>query len=1372
MADLLEIYSSYAPPPVLRRLAAEPSGKHAPIAERMPASMLFADISGFTKLAERLARKGPAGAEELSQILNRYFEQLLELVASHGGEVVDFAGDGLLALWPVAEGDQDLATASRRAAQCGLAVQGRLHAYETGEDAELSLRIGVGAGELFAASVGGERDRWMFFLAGTPLAETGDAQRQARPGEVVVTSSVWAHLPAGTFRGRALAERGVRLLEVLDPVALRSRSPSVPGEDALPALRGYIPSTILSRLEAGQIGWLAELRRLTVVFIRVIGVDYAAPTEEVSDQVSSIMQSLQTSVYRFDGSISQFRADDKGIVLLASFGLPPRTHEDDASRAVLAALEAHGGMRALGFKSAVGVATGQVFCGDIGGPARRDFTMIGDVVNLAARLQEVQADGVLTDAATSDAGRGLATFQRLPPFELKGKAEPVVVYRPLPEPAEAARPSPIVGREEEVALLHAQLEALEAGNGGLVLVEGEAGIGKSRLVAELLHGATGRDVSILSGSGEAIERSTPYHPWRSILTKVLDLGEIGDPEAERAQVLAQLEPDPEVLELAPLLNAVLPLDLPPTETTAKMTDLADHTHDLVARILQRAADERGLLIVLEDAHWLDSASWALTRLVAMQVRPLLLVLVRRPMQEVRESRQLRELPETVRIQLGGLSEVQTKALLENRLGIPTASEGLASLVHSRSEGNPFFAEELTYAMRDQGLILVTDGECSIAPGISDIAQLTPDTVQSVITSRLGRLTPPQQMTVKVASVIGRVFPLETLRDVYPIEADRTELPSLLDELHRLDIAITEAPEPGETFAFRHAITQEVAYGQLPASQRRKLHRSVAEWYESRDGEGLAAYYPVLAHHWTQAEVPSKAKDYLVKAGEQALRSFANEEAVKLLSEALTLDDRAEDGGDRLRRAGWEVLLGRAYVNWSHYAAGLSHLRRGLRLVDRAVPGSSLGQLTGVLAQVMRQFVHRLRGAPAEEREPEARARLLAASEAYERVVEVAYFAAEELLAMYAAFRGLNLAEAAGGDSPELARAYANVGALMGFIPLRRFRGVADAYVRRAQEVLDRVESLPAQMWVSLAVGSHYVGQGEWSKAQTRLERVVEVSEQLGDTRHRGDGASQLMALHAIRGNLEEGSRLASQLYESGRRRNYVNHQAWGLQGMVIHLLQVGRFDEALQRLEELEGLLADLDPPEEVLESEAHGLRAVAHFRRAEYVEALDRAEALAAVADKSALPPTNFSALTGYAGAAEVLLGLLELRHRLPAELQERHTQIRKMAGAACKRLGRYSGVFRIGRGRTALYRSLYEWHSGKSAKALLGWRGALASAERLDMPYDQALALYELGRHLEPGDPSRQEHLERAARIFEEVGAEYDLAHAQLELARPRTG
>ena len=1371
MPDLLEIYSSYVPPLILRRLADEPTGGPAPYGERVLASMLFADISGFTRLAEGLVQKGPEGAEELSQVLNQYFDQLVELVASHGGEVVSFAGDALLALWPVSERDQDLATASRRAAQCGLAVQSRLHGYETRTGDRLSLRIGIGAGDPFAATVGGDRDRWAFFMAGPSLAEMGDAQRQARPGEVVVAPAVWANLPAGTFRGRALPEGGVRLDEVLDPLALRSSTLAVPGAKALGTLRGYIPSAIWSRLEAGQSGWLAELRRLTMVFIRVIGIDYGAPTEEVLDQVHRVMHSLQATVYRFEGSITRFSADDKGTILLAAFGLPPQTHEDDALRAVKAALEAQGKIRELGLECAVGVATGQAFCGDIGGPTRREFTMIGDVVNLAARLQEVQSDGVLTDEATSEAGRGRAAFQRLPAFDLKGKAEPVVVYRPLPEPVETVRVPPLVGREDEVALLSGQLEALEAGQGGVVILEGEAGIGKSRLAWELLQSARGRDVSVFTGAGEAIERSTPYHPWRSILTQVFDLGEVGEPKARRARVLSRLEPDPVALELAPLLNAVLPLDLPATETTGRMTDLADHTHDLVVRVLQPAAEERAVLIVLEDAHWLDSASWALTRLVAMHVAPLLLVLVRRPMEEPRESRQLRELPGTAMLQLGGLSEAQTKDLVENRLGIPRASEGLASLVHGRSEGNPFFAEELIYAMRDQGLILVTEGECRMAPGKGDIAQLTPDTVQSVIASRLGRLAPAQQMTVKVASVIGRVFPLETLRDVYPIEADRPELPRLLDELHRLDIAIPDTPEPDETYAFRHAITQEVAYSQLPLAQRRRLHRSVAEWYESRDGEGLSAYYPVLAHHWTQAEVPSKAIGYLVKAGEQALGSFANEEAVKLLGEALTLDAQTDEAGDRLRRAGWEVQLGQAYVNWSRYAAGLSHLQRGLGLLDRAVPGSSLGQVTGVLAQVIRQFVLRLRSAPAEERAPEARDRLLAASRAHERVMETAYFAAEELLAAYAAFRGLNLAEAAGGQSPELARAYSNVAAIIGFIPLRRLRRIADGYIRRAEMVLDQVDSLEAESWVSLVVGTHYVGLGEWSKAQEHLERVVEVCDQLGNGRRRGDGASQLMALHSIRGNLGEAARLADDLYESGSRRNYLNHQGWGLQGRAYYLLQMGRFDEALLRLSELERLFVDLNFPDEVLESEMHGLRSLVHFRRAEFQEALHRAQAMAEVAAESPLP-TNISALSGYAGAAEVIVGLVEARHRLPGEIQDRGSEISKMAGEACKRLGRYSRVFPIGKPRASLWKGVNDWVSGRTAKAREAWKTGLAFAEQLDMPYDQGLAHFEIGRHLEPEDGSRREHLERAARIFDQVGAEYDLAHAQLELAQPRSG
>ena len=185
MSDLLKTLGSYIPALIVRRLAADPTPISAPVSTRHLAAMLFADISGFTPLTERYARRGPAGVEELSQLLNTYFGQLSALVHDHGGDVIKFAGDGLLALWSTEDTGLDLETATMHAAQCGLAVQEALHGLEAVEGMHLSLRVGVGCGDVIIVHIGGSYKRWEFLVAGPAVAQVSAAERQALPGQVL-----------------------------------------------------------------------------------------------------------------------------------------------------------------------------------------------------------------------------------------------------------------------------------------------------------------------------------------------------------------------------------------------------------------------------------------------------------------------------------------------------------------------------------------------------------------------------------------------------------------------------------------------------------------------------------------------------------------------------------------------------------------------------------------------------------------------------------------------------------------------------------------------------------------------------------------------------------------------------------------------------------------------------------------------------------------------------------------------------------------------------------------------------------------------------------------------------------------------------------
>jgi class 3 adenylate cyclase len=442
--------SSYVSALAARRLVGRHEPLHEPEDEQLTAAVLFADISGFTALTERLAQTGRGGVEELTELLNGCFGQLVRLVADYGGDVVKFAGDALLALWPADEG---LSEVTAQAARCGLAMQRALHASELGAGRHLSVRIGIGAGKVSAAHMGGELNRWEFVVGGPAISQTCTVEHLARPGDVVLSPEALdqvrdicagEQLPAGA--GQAV---GLRVTAV-QPLAVARPPPSAAARQvAGAALRGYVPGAILARLDAGQSAWLSELRHLSVLFLGLPDLDDIKPG--TLRRANDLVCAVQEALYEYEGSVNKLGVDDKGATMVAAFGLPPVAHEDDSVRAVRAALGIQARLRRLGVRYAIGVATGRAFCGSVGCDLRREYTMIGRVVNLAARLMQTAPDDVVCDGATRQVAEAKLIFEALPPRRLKGVAEPVAVFRPLGERRAEHAAGPWLGGPMSVA---------------------------------------------------------------------------------------------------------------------------------------------------------------------------------------------------------------------------------------------------------------------------------------------------------------------------------------------------------------------------------------------------------------------------------------------------------------------------------------------------------------------------------------------------------------------------------------------------------------------------------------------------------------------------------------------------------------------------------------------------------------------------------------------------------------------------------------------------------------------------------------------------------------------------------------------------------
>lgn len=1328
---------------VLHRLAAgDPPS--APERERGEAAVLFADLSGFTARAEELARRGPDGAEMLAGLLDAAFAPLAETIGAHGGDLIKFIGDAVIAIWP---GDgSGLAAALAQATHCAAAMRQRHPA------GGFALHAGIGAGEISTMLLGGDGRRWYSTLAGPGLRQATDAARQAGDSEVVLAGPAWRTL-AGQFAGTPLADGFVRLGTVhAVPGALSGPQPAA----AVPAarLRPFLPEVLRDIAGPDALAWLAELRPASVLFV---GLD-ALPehTDELLPRVDALLTTTQGLIRHFDGWLKEFTFDDKGCTIVALFGTPPFAHEDDAARALRAAMALHAALSRDGQPCSIGIASGHVLCGLVGSPGRRDYAVVGATMNRAARLMQAAAGGLICDQASMHAARGAVRCLPLAARRLKGIDEAIATFRPVHRQESAGPGTATVGREPERASIAAAIRDTKDGAAvvtRILVIEGEPGIGKSQLL-----GTTPADgFVVLRAAGDPVDNTTPYAALRSLLRPLFGaaLDEPGNEDepkdadttardALRARVSSALA---EAAHLAPLLNAVLPLGWPDSAETAAMDGAvrAANTRRLLLRLIDHECGERPRLLLIDDAQWLDGASWGVLAALAGQARRQLLILAARPaVAAPPEYQALLAHPATRRLALHPLTDDETSRLLARCLDAGSVQPPIVAFVGERSGGHPLFVEYLAQALLDSGLIVLEHGECRLRRADADLAGLPfPDTVQGIARARIDRLHADQQLTLKVASVLGRHFSLAALAAIHPLRPAPAVLGEQLAALNRLGLLAAAA---ATSYGFPQAIIRQAAYDLLLFGQRRELHRAAAAFGACAEEAGADS--PArLAHHYSLAIDPAApdpalvaaAARYCAAAGARALHVGACREAARLLDQALAWENMA--GGatpkvavaDRPRLATLHRQLGDARSGLGELAAAQIHHQQALHLLGNAHTAA----IGGLLAASAVQLTHRLWPRYLLGRRRAQRERLLETVRACERLAEIAFFHNQPLPSLRWSLLGLNAAEAA-GTSPELARISASMAVTGGLVGLHR---LARTYERQAQAVAGAVDELASTAWTQMASSLYRIGIGDWACAQRAADAAIDLYARLGHQRYwEASAYLKLMILAHHEGRAEDCARLAADIEASGARSGNVQAESWGLLGQAESALRQHRADAAHDWLTRAERLLPrGIGRAEEI---RVYALLAATHLERGAADQA---AHCLGAALDGiRAAAATTYYSLEAYATAALAALALERQRH--PASTA--------LANDACAALRTFARTFPIARPRALLIDGARHWrHASTRASGL--WQRALAEAETLRMPYETALIHATLGEHL--ADARGERHRTRARELFAALGAAY---------------
>lgn len=1301
----VDVYARFLPELIIDKIA---MGNHdsSPSLEGFGCAVMFADISGFTPLAESFAAEGAIGAEKLTATLNDYFSDLVGIIQHHGGDVLKFAGDAVLAIWQDGSADSDLAFASWRAAQCGLAIQEALKDYSAGT-VKLSLRVAIGAGQVNIIRIGGVFSRWEFLIAGKPLSQVGAVSDDIEPGLVGLSAEVWKLLNADYTQslpvGEAVDEQIWQLFEIAHLEQRRNRPPLNLLDEHAPMLRGYLPAAVTHRLDANLDAYIGELRRLTIIFVNLPDINYQTPLETAQ----AVMTALQESCYKFEGSINKLSVDDKGVSLLAALGLPPLAHEDDPERGIKAALTISARLKEMNIRSSIGVSTGRVYCGVVGSKVRREYTIMGDNVNLAARLMQNAADGILCDQASKSRAPQII-FAEPRQIKLKGKIEPETVYQPTGISAVTATTSssPLIGRAQEKQLLRDALgDVIAQLKNRVVFLEAEAGYGKSRLTEDFVEYAEAQaDVRVLSAAADAIETVTPYFIVNRLLKNALSLDPVASPETTH-QAIAGLFPEEELMELLPLLNSIIAMGLDETPFTLQIEGeaRAKQTIRLVIELLKRTRLDSALLVVLDDVHWLDSASWGMVLAISKEIPSLMLLLVTRPVADpIREMSQLLNAGDTLVIRMDRMSKEEIISLVAARLGAKTLSEEMAEFILSRTEGHPYYSEEMAYALRENQSIEVIGGICgfkkSSRQGTSEID--VPESIEGIITSRIDRLSPAQSLTIKVASVIGRTFSLELLHKLLPGVTDAGVLLADLEVCGRLHLTPQETSGTDPVYIFKHMITRDVSYSLLLRDQSKRLHEELAKHYEAEGNNPDS----LLAHHWQLADQPEKALHYLTRAVDGALDEFANSDALLLSNRALELASRF--GADSNVRGHFLGCKGQALFDLGRLPEAVEALTAAVATLGAPLPSGNISLAWGVVKEVVKQYRLQTSKTKRTPSTPYEKARLIGAANAYSQVQVIYYYMSDNLRTMFTALRGANLGATSGELLPSLVRMNANVAVIAGLVPIRSLSLYYLELSKRQSETLNHPAT---KAWVEIVNATYKNGVGLWEEALVHYDRGLGITESNGDDSTRSTLLTAKSKMLLMRGQFARSLEGFETLYPLAISRDDPQAICWSVLGRARNYLRLGRIDEVGPLLNEAEPLLPGLP-----------------------FNQSMDHASlsAIIALHNKDlATAKTEIEKSLSYLSRPNQVMMIFTCTQLSSAIFEYKRQQPKANIKPWWRRMKRflkaYATIFTIGKPVFHFQLGNYELLVGNESKALEEWKRAADASIEIDLLYIIVMAL-----------------------------------------------
>jgi serine/threonine protein kinase/tetratricopeptide (TPR) repeat protein len=911
---------------------------------------------------------------------------------------------------------------------------------------------------------------------------------------------------------------------------------------------------------------------------------------------------------------------------------------------------------------------------------------------------------------------------------------------------------PLAGRGESLSRLVRRVEAAVRGEGGVVVLMGESGTGKTSLLAELARQAKRARVTVISGecipvgaeAGLANQaREAPLHPFRPMLQDVADRcrewdeATIHDLLAHRAKLLVPYE-----ATLAGIRGFDAFPDPPLLPAEAALPRLLLELRGLLGAL---PSIEGPLVLLIDDLQWADELSVRLLESLTrefFQSRKLLVVATIRSDEVTGSLRALLDHEDIELVPVERLGAGDVEEMVGGMLAMRSPPAPLVDFLSRHSEGNPFFVAEYLRLVVAEGFVTRQGGHWTVAQApnglIGGLENLElPGSIRELVSRRLDLLSADARALLEVAAVVGRKFDAALLAATLGVDESRAL------EWLRESISFGFVRETGSgAHQFSHDKLREVAYARLSPELKRTTHARVARQIEASvggDRQVLSQRAAELAHHFKLADDPRSALTYLELAGEAALARSAHHQAASFLAECVSTANLVESDIAPARRARWERMMGDANLALGELDRSLSHFREALRSLGMPQPEGRVAMAASTLRQIAVQAIHGLRLRRLPTRAHAGTSSLLEKSQIHGRLLQIFYYTGATLPMLHAMINSLNLAELA-GPSSHRALGYVNTGATAGILSLRK---LGDHYCALARATIEAYPNAEFETFINLLEGHHHLGSGSFERARSLLLRAMELSEDMGFVRRWEENADLYLSLVSVEGRFDEARVLSGEIVASSERGDK-QVKCWGLIGRAQSLLALDEADSALE----------DARRAAEIAVGQTRSERLRAKSTLAAALARSGDFEAAAKAADV-AMVEIEAGPLTGGPYWLDPICGVVDVRLAAWDRGSARgESAAARLAVMALRRLAR---VFPFARARAALYEGYLLNRLGRVKAARKKWSRGTGLASSLGLRYDLALNEIAIARSLPESHPDRARRLAEGQKVLGETGALY---------------